>query len=364
MKKIFIISFLISTILLCYFSTTYAATPTLSEIVDKFNNSSIVDTYKNAGGSISATNDINSINVKINADGTTANIELILEGNILFIEIDQEDSSALVKAYVTAHIIDIIGQLHGYQEGELLQTINSDKSQNYTLEKEGYEIENISGTNKIKIDIAKKIPLVDFSNTYIEISDLEFLKEYIFGDGSATKSKGDIYFHKSGYDGQYTLIVAEKNELTENTYKSILSLLEVMFDSKEAVNYFKNNFSNLSVGNKDFKGFKIELNPQKDEWEETLLGSDNTYKFIRLTIDKNTTTDLLNISNDNDKPLNTMNHTSNNLQENVTQITNSINKLPQTGKTFEITDALYLLCIVSSIALIAIILKSVKYKKI
>ena len=69
----------------------------------------------------------------------------------------QEESSALVKAYVTSSVIDIIGELHGYQEGELAQTVNSDKAKNYTLEKEGYEVENISETKfKIKVDITKK----------------------------------------------------------------------------------------------------------------------------------------------------------------------------------------------------------------
>lgn len=51
-----------------------------------------------------------------------------------------------------------------------------------------------------------------------------------------------------------------------------------------------------------------------------------------------------------------------NEQEKVNNITNSISKLPQTGNFFELKDGLTLICIVSSILLIAIILKDIKYK--
>ena len=119
------------------------------------------------------------------------------------------------------------------------------------------------------MDITKKIPLVDFSNTYIEVSDLQDLKKYISGDGSAEKSKGNIWFNKSGYDGEYTLLVAEKGNLTENTYKSVLSILEVMFDNDKVIQHFKNNYPNISTGDKEFKGFNIKVNPkEKTQWEE------------------------------------------------------------------------------------------------
>lgn len=269
-------------------SNVYATSITLEQIVEKFNKSSIVDAYRKAGGDINATNNTNSINVKANTSGKTENVELLLEGNILSIEIDKEEEAAFIKASIASSVIDVIGQLHGYQEGELSQTINSDKATNYTLEKEGYEVENISATkSKIKVDITKKIPLVDFSNVYIEVSDLEDLKEYISGDGSAERHKGNIWFNKSGYDGKYTLLVAEKGNLTENTYKSVLSILEVMFDDDKIIEQFKNEYPNLYVGDKEFNGFSIKVNPtDKTQWEESLIPSDSEYKFIRISIDK------------------------------------------------------------------------------
>ena len=373
MKKIIINIVLILTILCSTCNTSYAATPTLSEIVNKFNNSTIVETYENAGGSIIATHDVDSITITVTVDDEQESVELLLEGNILSIEIDQNESIGFLKSYITLSIIDIIGQLHGYEEGELAATVNSDEAyNNYTLEKEGFEIKDVSETKfKLMVDISKKIPLADFSNTYIEVSDLDFQKDYLYGDGSTESRKGNIYIHKDGYDGDNTVIVAEKKALSDNTYKSILSVLEVMFDSKDAVKYFESNYSDLSIGNKEFRGLKVEINPPKTDWETTLLGADNTYKFVRLSIDKNTVNSLLNISDskpENNTNTNTATNNNNNntnkLQQSVNKVTDSINKLPQTGKFFKSKDGLISLSIISSIFLIIFIIKDIKYKNI
>ena len=85
---------------------------------------------------------------------------------------------------------------------------------NYTLEKEGYEVENISETKfKIKVDITKKIPLVDFSNTYIEVSDLQDLKKYISGE----KEKNGNFNRTNEYTTDSNIInnVSSKNEKTK-----------------------------------------------------------------------------------------------------------------------------------------------------
>lgn len=283
-KKIIV---LIAIMLLVIGVKVYAATPTLADIANKFNNSSIVETYASAGGSVVATSDADSLNIKTDVGGQVEDIEFLLEGNILYIEIDQADEAAIGKAYMAQHVTDIIGQLHGYAEGEVLTTINSDEVTNYTVANEGFELENISETKvKIKNDITKKIPLIDVSDKYIEVSDLEELKEFIAGDGTAEKSKGNVWFNKSGNNGENTLLVAEKNELTENSYNSILSIIEVMFDSSKAVDYFKTNYPGISNEDKEFTGFKIEINPIKTEFEEELIPSDSGYKFARITINK------------------------------------------------------------------------------
>ncbi len=263
----------------------YVKNKTLIQIVNKFNTSSIVDDYKSVGGTIKAVRNSNKINIEATSGEETVNIEFALNGNILSAEVNGKDFMELI---ISMDVIDIIGQLSGYEEDELKKTLNSDKATNYTLETEGFETEKLSEEKiRISIDITKKIPLVDFSNIYIEVSDLEMHKERISGDGSAEKSKGNIWFNKSGYDGKYTLLIAEKGELTENTYKSLLSILEVMFENDKVLDYFKKNYPNISSGDKEFDGFSIVVNPEeKTNWEEMLVPDDSGYILMRITIDK------------------------------------------------------------------------------
>jgi len=165
-----------------------------------------------------------------------------------------------------------------------MQTLQADGISDYTLDKEGLEVKEQADGIQIKVDIAKKIPLFDFSNTYIEVSDLD--KALIAGDGFLQKSKGNLVFHKSGYGNEAVVFIGEKGKLTQNTYQSILSTLQVMFDTETVMHYFKQNYPNIALGNKEFSGFKIEINPEKSSMEQTVLGADNTYSFIRITINK------------------------------------------------------------------------------
>ena len=300
-------------------NSVYAATPTLDEIANKFNNCDTVKEYAPLGSVWIATSNGNKLAISVTANSTTTNLEYTLSGSILSANFSGDD--AFTGLAVTVVLTDCIGQLHGYSDGELFTTLNSDKIANYTVENEGFEAKEISDKNyQIKIDISKKIPLIDVSDVYIEVSDLQDLKKFISGDGSAEKSKGNVWFNKSGYDGENTLLVAEKENLTENTYKSILSIIEVMFDSNKASNYFKSNYSAMSIGNKQFKGFKIEVNPTKTEWEESLIPTDSGYKFVRITIDKSEASKAFTNSNNTTETANTENKVAN------------ISVMPRTGE--------------------------------
>lgn len=141
--------------------------------------------------------------------------------------------------FVTKILIDSLGQLHGYSEGEMLPTLNSDKIVDYTLENEGLMM-SLSDSNElsVKVDISKKIPLLDLSDEYIEIEDLLEYKEYIVGDGVVNLYKGNLYFNKTTQNNNNVLLIFENNSLTDSSYKSILSAIEVMFESKNILDYF------------------------------------------------------------------------------------------------------------------------------
>ena len=134
------------------------------------------------------------------------------------------ENNAPTASIVTVVLTDCIGQLHGYSDGDLFSTLNSDKINSYTVENEGFEIKETTDKNyQMKIDISKKIPLIDAANIYIEVSDLQDVKKYISGDGFTEKNKGNVWFNKNGYGEEHILRIAEKGGLTDNTYKSILS---------------------------------------------------------------------------------------------------------------------------------------------
>ena len=50
--------------------------------------------------------------------------------------------------------------------------------------------------------------MLDLSNDYFKVEDLDFGKEFIAGDGSSNQSKGNVWYNKSGYDGDNTVLVA------------------------------------------------------------------------------------------------------------------------------------------------------------
>lgn len=337
-KKITILTVLI--IILLTNSKVYAVTPTLEQIVDKFNNCSTVKQYANSNYIWKATNSENKITLSATANGSTIEYEFVLQGSILSANFSQEE--ALSGLMFTSLLVDCIGQLHGYSDGEMFTTMQSDKIINYTVENEGLEIKKTSDDNcQVNIDISKKIPLIDVSNEYIEVDDLQEYKKFISDGGFANLSKGNIWFNKSGDDGENTVLIAEKEKLTENTYKSLLSIIEVMFDSKKSVDYFKSNYSGISVGNKEFTGFKIEVNPVKTETEEKLIPSNSKYEFIRVTINKNLASSAINGTNNENKNTDninnvdntnsTNNNINNNKQENGKDNTLSVDNMPKTG---------------------------------
>lgn len=267
----------------------YNNTPeiSLNQIADKINSCKTVTEQKNLGQNTVAVAQQDGITITTSAEGLDP-IELIftLKGNVLSADID------LIHSFQALILVDCIGQIHGYSDGETLSTLNSEKFENYSLDKEGIEITDIDDElSTIKIDITKKFPLVDVSEDFIEVSDLENKKRFISGGGSGQGSKGDIAYlyqdsQKEGYDHEVTtLVIGEKRKLTENSYKSLLSVLEVMFGGKEVVNYFKANYSDFSLGNKSFSGFQIEINPVRDEWESFVLNEEYV-SVVRVTIDK------------------------------------------------------------------------------
>ena len=59
-----------------------------------------------------------------------------------------------------------------------------------------------------------------------------------------------------------------------------------MFDSKDAASYFQKIYPEIVNGTKEFKGIKIEVNPTKTEFEESIIPDSSGYKLMRISINK------------------------------------------------------------------------------
>lgn len=346
MKRIILFMFIFITVSI---SNVNALTPTLQEITEKFNNQSIIKEYYQAGAIWNAKTNNNILTITTSANGEEMIINYILKNNILTIQNDK-NGEILSKVAVSAVLIDTIGQFHGYHEGDLYSTLNSEQIMNYTLENEGLKIILNENDAIIQIDISKKIPLIDFFKTYITTEDLKIFTNTIQGDGGCFGSIGDLYFNKGGTGSESTIIIAEKNSLTDKSYNSLLSFIEATFDSKNAVDYFKSIYPSLST-DKIFEGFKIEIQPTKTEFEKLMPINDYDNNFIRITINKDAAKDAI------EKYL-TKNPTSNS----TTDITNDTKKddnlisNPQTG----IYNSIFKTIILGFIAIIS--LKIIKKK--
>lgn len=121
-------------------------------------------------------------------------------------------------------------------------------------------------------------------DTYITVQDLENYKTFLQNDNRIVTMKiGNILFYKNDDPDNVNFILAEKNNFSSDAYNSLLSIIEVMFD-KETVDYFKIYYKEIKT-NQDFKGFKIEVNPARQIWEDNILKVDN-YVFIRVNVDR------------------------------------------------------------------------------
>lgn len=98
-----------------------------------------------------------------------------------------------------------------------------------------------------------------------------------------TYSKDDLKIVVTN-DVKPIISLSESNALTDATYNTILSLLEIIFEEEKYINYFKENYNSITIGNKTFYGFVIETNPPKTESENSYFKIDDPY--IRITINK------------------------------------------------------------------------------
>ena len=260
MKKI--ISLLVL-FMLVFFVSGCGKKVTLNDIADKFNNSSTVKTYKEYGFDMTASVKDNVLTISSTMGEDKSSIDFKLDGKILSNEkISEEDIMA------TLILIDSYGQAIGYEDGQLAENLNAFSSEikNYTLNKEGFEFISGEETSSLKIDISKKIPLIDMDKFYLSVDDFDMIKEIIEDNenGNQSGKLGNIAYNVFVSDEESTIEIGQTDKLSDSAYKSILSALEVMY-GKEVSNKFTELYPKF-VDEKVTTGpFTIETNYQEED---------------------------------------------------------------------------------------------------
>lgn len=273
---------------------------TLDKLAEKLNTSRLTRYYENwENRKFTARVNENKIEVVEN-DNVIFYYEL--NENILSITVTAEDPNALVINLYGTEMIDIVGECHGYDVNESTSILAGVEESQLTLEEYGVVIESISDTSSIlKIDINKKVPMADTSEKYLKVSDLikdENTKTRLMGEGKISATGRHININKYDLeDNKVVVCFSEALGFSYLSYNTMSSVVEVMFDSEEAREYFETNYSSINLGDKEFPGFKIEQYAKVTPEEENgILGV--YMPFTRITIDKNMVKTQLAIGHD------------------------------------------------------------------
>ena len=252
----------------------------LSKIAKYFNESDTVKSYKEYGYELKATAKKDTLTITSKMDDNTTTTVFTLKDNIL-----QNTKLQDEEILTTLLVIDSIGQLQGYEKGKLSQSFNAfpDKVKEYTLENEGIELVFDENKKSLKIDLTKKVPLIDMNEYYIQPEIFDYIEEIKKNNepGNQNGRSGNIAYDISLDKDINTIEIGQEEELSTSAYKSILSALEVMY-SKEVANHFKEIYPEFVNGKKTIEAFTIDTNYKRDDQENSVF---KDTKEVFITID-------------------------------------------------------------------------------
>ena len=274
MKKVFIGLW----ILICstFMFVVNAAEVDIDDVVNALNTGNVANSYKESGGSIKVTHDEDSVDIKIDVNNDKSEMSFSLEGSIVTAYIKKDDKDAFSKAYIMQELIEEASILHGYRYGEITNMINSGALDDYKIETHGLQQTlDSKGNLEIKVDVSKKIQAAKLDDVYLEKTDLESYREYIAGDGSCGKTKGNIYFYMNTVDNTKNIVIAEKVGITDNSYMSFMSVIEIMFNGDaDAISKITSYVPDFMLSSSN-SGILVNLN------ESEIAGDVNDYEYLK-----------------------------------------------------------------------------------
>ncbi len=250
----------------------------LNDIANYFNNNNIINELKKTN-EISTNIENNNLIINITTNEQVNNYTFTLENRELIYELDTTDSNNNLLFLV---ICDNIGQFHGLQEGETYNFLSSIDLLSTTID--GIIINKIENNYQARINIDTKFNTSSLKTMYYGIEDLEEYKDFIKNDGIVTlPRKGNLMFYKENDKKTITILIGENDNLTDLTYKSILSVIEFLYP--EELENFQKSYPKLD--NVSFDRYTFTINPDFTGSIKTLFEQyKNEYEFILITINK------------------------------------------------------------------------------
>ena len=277
MKKITLFLLLITTL----FTITGCGNSKLSNIAKKINNSESVKSYKEYDYIVKASVKKDTLIISSKMNDTESKVEFNLNGNIL-----SNENLSINDLFATLLVINGVGQTYGYKDGELSQNVNtfSEEYKNYSLENEGLELVINDDNVSLKIDLSKKVPLIDMNKFYLKTSDFDMISELVLENETGNQSGkiGNIAYDIFVGKDESTIQIGQDEKLSDSAYKSILSALEVMYNENTA-KLFQELYPEFINGKKVVGKFTIETNYKVDD-DETIF---KDTKNVLITINNN-----------------------------------------------------------------------------
>ena len=256
------------------------ATPqiTLNDILNNFNNNENINQLRETS-EVNANINNNVLTIDVTTDGTTTSYLFTLENRDLVYEINANDLTSNLLFLV---ICDNIGQFHGLEVNEVANYLSSIDLT--TTAVNGITLTQLeNGNYQTRINIDTKIDTSSLNTMYIELSDLESHRDFIEGSGTAQLEKGNLMFYKEGNNITATILIGEKDSLTNLSYNSILSVIELLYPND--LENFKTSYPSLETIS--FDRYTITTNPELTGTLETLYGQyQDEYQFVLIKIDR------------------------------------------------------------------------------
>jgi len=183
-------------------------------------------------------------------------------------------------------IMDSIGQYYGHEideVGNYLYSIHDNYKFNVpsigTLENVDPATGLATGIVEISIDIDANISTNGLETMTFNIDNLSLYSD-IIKNNTITLKRGDLVLFTNNNVDKYTILVGERKTLTDNSYNTITSVIQLLYP--EEIDSFKSKFTSLSTIS--FDKYKITVDPVLDA--NTYPQYQNNYKFVLIEITK------------------------------------------------------------------------------